>query len=64
MEEELEEEEEPKAEEDAEAEEAQSIPPLTGRYLQATIISDIESLFSPETIKHIRAEKNIQFDSA
>jgi hypothetical protein len=55
--------EEPEVEEDAEAE-AQCTPPITGRYLQATITNDIDSLFSPETIKHIRAENNIQLDSA
>ena len=53
----------PEVEEDAEAE-AQCTPPITDRYLQATITNDIDSLFSPETITQIRAENNIQLDSA
>ena len=56
-------EEEPEVEEDAEAE-AQCTPPITGRSLQATITNDIDSLFSPETIQQMRAEFNIQLDSA
>ena len=59
-------EEEREAEEDAEAEVAHSTPPITGvtgASLQATITGDIDTLFSPQTINHIRAENNIQLDS-
>jgi hypothetical protein len=57
-------EKETEAEEGAEAEETQSTPPIIGRYLQATITKDIDSLFSPETIKQRSEENNIQLHSA
>jgi hypothetical protein len=50
-EEEPEAEEDPGTNEDAEAEEVHSTPPITGSYLQVTITTDIDSLFSPKTIK-------------
>jgi hypothetical protein len=39
------------------AEEVHSTPPITGSYLQATITTDIDSLFSPKTINWL--EHNI-----
>ncbi len=57
-EEEPEAEEDQRANEDAEAEEVHSTPPITYNYLQATITNDIDTLFSPNTIKLIRAENN------
>jgi len=59
-EEEPEAEEDPGANEDAGTEEVHSTPPITGSYLHATITTDIDSLFSSKTTKHIFAEYNIE----
>ena len=53
-------EEDPGTNEDAGAEEVHSTPPITGSYLQPTIATDIDSLFSPKTIERFRAEYNIE----
>jgi hypothetical protein len=52
-EEETEAEEDPGANEDPGAEDVHSTPPITGSYLQSTITTDIDSLFSPKTIERL-----------
>ncbi len=52
-EEETEAEEDPGANEDPGAEEVHSTPPITGSYLQSTITTHIDSLFSPKTIERL-----------
>ena len=58
-EEEPEAEQDPGANEDAGAEEVHSTLTIIGSYIQSTITTDIDSLFSPKTIEQIRAEYNI-----